>query len=262
MDALGAGVMNTLPPCYRCGSQPCTCADGITLYHGDCREVLPLLEKGSVGALLTDPPYSSGGMFRGDRTAATKTKYVQTGTIAKRSGWTGDTMDQHAFFAWASLWMSEVRRIARNGASLMVFTDWRQLPVVTDAIQAAGWIWRGIATWWKPGIRMQRARFSSSAEFIAWGSLGKWLDHDGAPQNVLSCAPPKNKEHIAEKPIRVVRWALEIAPPDAVVLDTFAGSGTTGRACKDLGRKAILIEIEEKYCDIAARRLEQEVLFP
>ena len=55
-------------------------------------------------------------------------------------------------------------------------------------------------------------------------------------------------------------WLVGLAPP-GTVLDPFAGSGTTGRACKDLGRKCIMVEIEEKYCEIAANRLRQEVLF-
>jgi DNA modification methylase len=58
-----------------------------------------------------------------------------------------------------------------------------------------------------------------------------------------------------------MRWCLSQAGGNGLVLDPFAGSGTTGRACKDLGRKAILIEIEEKYVKITARRLQQNVLF-
>jgi len=108
---------------------------------------------------------------------------------------------------------------------------------------------------------MQRARFSSSAEFVVWGTAGKWIDHDGAPQNVFACAPVREKEHVAEKPEEVLQWVLSIVAPASTILDPFAGSGTTGRAAKDLGRKCIMVEIEEKYCDIIVERLRQEVLF-
>ena len=258
--------MKELPPCYRC-RQPvtprgeCGCKDGICLIWADCRDVLPLLEPGSVGGIVTDPPYSSGGMFRGDRQASVTDKYVQSGTFAKRTGWTGDTMDQHAFFAWASLWLTQGRLACADGSPVAVFSDWRQVPVVSDAVQAAGWLWRGLACWHKPGIRMQRARFSGSAEYIVWGTSGKWLDHDGAVQNVYACAPVGEKEHVAEKPLDVLKWVLSIVHPEGTVCDPFAGTGTTGRACKDLGRKCIMVEIEEKYCKIAANRLRQEVLF-
>ena len=66
--------------------------------------------------------------------------------------------------------------------------------------------------------------------------------------------------HPSEKPIALMRWCIELYPDAQTILDPFMGSGTTLRAAKDLGRKAIGIEIEEKYCEIAANRLRQEVL--
>jgi DNA modification methylase len=69
-----------------------------------------------------------------------------------------------------------------------------------------------------------------------------------------------DKGHPCEKPVELLTWCLGLVPEAQTVLDPFAGSGTTGRAAKDLGRKAVLIEREEKYCEIAARRMGQEVL--
>jgi DNA modification methylase len=66
--------------------------------------------------------------------------------------------------------------------------------------------------------------------------------------------------HPTQKPVDVIAWAIVLAPKSESILDPFMGSGTTLRAAKDLGRKAIGIEIEEKYCEIAVRRLAQEVL--
>lgn len=234
--------------------------DGITIYHGDCREILLSLTLDSVDAVVTDPPYSSGGMFRGDRQQSTLAKYVTTGAMYCPGQFTGDTMDQRSFFAWSSWWMAVCRRLAKDGSSIAVFTDWRQLPVTTDAIQASGWIWRGIATWHKPGIRMQRGRFSSSAEFLAWGTKGKWSDHDGAPQNVYQCSPVMDKTHIAEKPTDVMQWILSIVLPGGIVLDPFMGVGSTLCAAKATNRRAVGMDIEERYCEIAAKRLAQGVL--
>jgi DNA modification methylase len=70
-----------------------------------------------------------------------------------------------------------------------------------------------------------------------------------------------NSGHPTEKPISLIRWCLSMAPTAQTVLDPFAGSGTTGVACKLEGRKAILIEANERYCEIAAERLRQGVLF-
>jgi len=235
--------------------------DWATIYHGDCFEVIPHLE--GIGALMTDPPYSSGGQFRGDRMQSTLAKYVDTDSAdqARLTDFAGDTRDQRGFYAWASLWLMAIRNAASPGAPCVVFSDWRQLPVMTDAIQAGGWIWRGIATWHKPGIRMQRGRFSASAEYLLYGTNGAPLDHDGAPQNVFACPPMKGKrQHIAEKPVEVLRWAFQVVPPGMLVLDPFMGSGTTIRAGKDLGFRVVGIEAVESYCEIAANRLQQEVM--
>jgi len=235
----------------------------VKLYQGDCLEILPTLAAGSVDAVITDPPYSSGGMFRGDRAQKTVAKYVQTDSMDTfRIDFSGDNRDQRAYLAWCSLWLSACRAASHQGAVLCTFSDWRQIPILTDAIQSGGWIWRGLATWWKPGIRMQRGRFSSSAEYIIYGSLGVPNDGDESPQNVYKSSPVNgsDKEHIAEKPIDVVRWAISVTPPGCTILDPFMGSGTTGVACVQTGRNFIGIEIDPTYYAIAEKRIAQAQL--
>jgi site-specific DNA-methyltransferase (adenine-specific) len=233
----------------------------VTIYHGDCREIVPTL--GPVDAVVTDPPYSSGGQFRGDRAQKPSMKYVNTDNVLTcRQEFSGDNLDQRAFLSWAGMWLAQCHAIAKDGAVILCFTDWRQLPVMTDAIQHGGWVWRNIVTWWKPAVRMQRGRFSSSAEYVVYGSRGVPVEGERSPQNVLRCGSVlgDDKDHIAEKPVALLSELIGVTLPGAVILDPFAGSGTTGRAAKDLGRKATLIEREERYCEIAARRMAQEVL--
>ncbi len=110
---------------------------GLTIYHGDCLDVLPDLN--GIGAIVTDPPYSSGGAFRGDRVQGTLVKYVNSDTFAYRPEFAGDTRDQRSFAAWCALWLNAARYAAIVGAPVASFSDWRQLPTMTDAIQAAGW---------------------------------------------------------------------------------------------------------------------------
>ena len=69
-----------------------------------------------------------------------------------------------------------------------------------------------------------------------------------------------DRDHPTQKPIALMKWCMGFVPDAQTILDPFMGSGTTLRAAKDLGRKCIGIEIEEKYCEIAVRRLNQEVL--
>lgn len=230
------------------------------IYHGNALEVLATLPKLDVQAVVTDPPYSSGGQFRGDRMRSTVEKYVNSSTQPYRPDFAGDTRDQRAFFAWATLWLAFAYGHAASGAHALVFSDWRQLPTTSDALQAGGWIWRGIGTWWKPGIRMQRGGFSQSAEYIVWGTAGAWnREHDHAPQNVIRHPALRDKVHIAEKPLPVMDALVRFAPPGGLVLDPFAGSGSTLVAAKRSGRLAIGIEIDEQHCEAAADRIRQEL---
>jgi len=130
-----------------------------------------------------------------------------------------------------------------------------------DAIQAAGWTWRNIGTWWKPGCRMQKGRFSSSAEYVVYGTNGPASDGVCSPQNVIREAATQNKSHIAEKPLAVMSWVLGLVPDGATVLDPFMGSGSTLEAAKLVGMQAVGIEVDERYCEIAAKRLSQGILF-
>ena len=233
---------------------------GITIYHGDALDVLPALS--GIAGIVTDPPYSSGGQFRGDRMGNTLSKYVNndSGLQDRLNDFSGDNRDQRSFFAWATLWMNAARYASIPGAAFVSFIDWRQLPTLTDAVQAGGWVWRGLATWHKPGIRMQRGMFSGSAEYCVFATNGPKLDHDGAPQNVYACQPEGDKEHIAQKPLPVMQWVMGVVPPGGVIVDPFMGSGTTLRAAKNLGRDVIGIEVNEAYCEIAAKRMAQGVL--
>ena len=232
--------------------------DSCTIYHGDSFDLLHDLS--GVGAVVTDPPYSSGGAFRGDRAQQTTTKYVNSDTAAYRPEFAGDNRDQRSFLAWATMWLNAARQASEPGAVLASFIDWRQLPTLSDAVQAGGWVWRNVGTWWKPGCRMQKGRFSASAEYVIYATNGPVEDGQGSPQNVFACAVDSERDHIAQKPDEVMRWVLQVVPAGALVLDPFMGSGSTLRAAKDLGHKSIGIDVDERYCEIAANRLAQEVL--
>ena len=233
------------------------------IYNADCLTVLPHLT--GVDALICDPPYSSGGQFRGDRTQKTSAKYVNTDTETTcRVEFSGDNRDQRAFLAWAAVWFSYSLQAARAGAVACVFTDWRQLPTTTDAVQAGGWVWRNLVTWWKPGVRMQRGRFSSSAEYVVYASHGVPMDGEKSPQNVLKWngISGDDKVHIAEKPVELLAEILGVTIPDAVCLDPFMGSGTTGVACVRTGRRFVGIELDPHSCAIARERMERELAQP
>ena len=231
-----------------------------TLYLGDSLEILPTLPK--VDALITDPPYSSGGMVRGDRMIRTRDKYQTSGDlVTEHPEFTGDNRDQRGFHAWAALWLMHALSITKPGGVAALFSDWRQLPTMTDALQSGGWVWRGVVPWDKVNARPMPNRFRAQCEFVAWGTNGpRDFSTDGADYHpgILTEKPPANdqREHSTQKPVGIMSVLCKIAPAGGVVLDPFMGSGTTGVGALNVDRLFIGIEKEPRYFDIACRRIE------
>jgi site-specific DNA-methyltransferase (adenine-specific) len=228
--------------------------------HGDALELLQELPEGSIDALITDPPYSSGGMFRGDRaTNDVRTKYVQTDSKSGKELplFGGDSRDQRGWLMWCSLWLGAALRAAKPGAVGGLFCDWRQLPTASDALQCGGWVWRGVVAWHKPAARPVQGRFVNACEFFVWGTNGPRTLEGSPLPGFITCNSPRgeDREHITEKPLELMRHLVRIAPPDGLVVDPFAGSGTTGAACLAEGRRFIGMEINPAFVALARRRI-------
>lgn len=249
--------------CYRCGVvEGCECADGCTVICADSVELLTtgqLEHLPKFGAVVTDPPYSSGGMFRGDRAASTVTKYVFSGTKAQRSDFHGDNKDQLSFLAWSSLWLSRARSLCVDGASLCCWCDWRQVAATSSAVQAGGWVWRNLATWAKSNGRVNRGRFGSSCEHVVHASNGPCIEGQRSPRSWFLAPRVPKKQHIAEKPLSVMHWLLGVCPTGGPVFDPFAGSGSTLVACKEGGFPCVGIELSAADCDTICERLDRAI---
>ncbi len=222
----------SLPNCYRCGCQPCECKDGITLYCADCRDVLPLLPK--VALCLTDPPYgidhTSGGGTRG------KWAYVKhQGVKIAGDAAPFDPSPMLALGVPFIMW----------GANFC-----------SDKLPGCGWL-----VWDKrPGIEgMEFNRSDSELAAFSGSKTVKTFRH--LWHGLCRATEVGVHLHPTQKPLALMRWCIELSKTTGLILDPYVGSGTTLRAAKDLGRKAIGIEIELKYVEIAAERLRQEVLF-
>lgn len=238
-------------------------ADGVTLYLGDVLAVLPSLPTGSVDAVIADPPYSSGGVTTAERKQSTRVKYV-TGRLGdiiyERPDFPGDRRDQRGWAHWMALWLGEALRVTKPGGSVLIFTDWRQLPAASDALQAAGWTWRGIVTWVKPRSRSRPTRggFWGQAEYVLWGVNGSLRrDHDVYLPGVIEAAAPRGAErlHQTEKPVELLRTLVRVCPAGGMVLDPFAGSGSAGVAARLEGRAVVAVELAEYYAAMARDRL-------
>ncbi|WP_127088319.1 DNA-methyltransferase [Aquabacter cavernae] len=228
-----------------------------TLYLADALDVLPTLEAGSFAGILTDPPYSSGGAFRGDRSAPTSAKYQSSQHRGIYPEFAGDTRDQRSYFAWSTLWLSRARALTAPGGIVCTFSDWRQLPTTTDAVQAAGWVWRGVVPWDKTERgRPQLGRYRAQAEYVVWGTNGaRPLSGPTAP-GVFRMPIPQQKHHIAGKPVDLMEGLLG-PMGGGPILDPFMGSGTVGVACVARGQDYVGIEMTEAYFEIACQRMQE-----
>jgi site-specific DNA-methyltransferase (adenine-specific) len=224
--------------------------------------VLRALPSASVDAIICDPPYSSGGAFRGDRMADTNAKYVQSEREGRRPDFAGDNRDQRSFEYWCALWLAECLRIAKPGSVAAVFTDWRQLPSTTDALQAGGWVWRGIVPWDKTeGSRPQMGRPRSQCEYVVWGSagaLGERKEVGVLPGLITAMMRADERLHIAGKPVEVMAEIARLCIPGGVILDPFCGSASTGvgalrRRCRFIG-----VEVDAHWARLAAERMTAE----
>lgn len=218
--------------------------DAVTIYHGDALDILPHLS--SVDLVIADPPYTFG-------LASTHADSTKAG------GW-GDLMNGAR---WYADWLRECSRLTtvKQGA-VWVFNSWRSFPVLARAASLTQWPIESLLVWDKCWIGPGGQRgLRPSYELVALFAQPSFqLPNRGLPDIWQSPASSqKETEHPATKPLdlitRLVRESCS-----GLTLDPFMGSGTTLRAAKDLGRKAIGIEIEERYCEIAAKRMAQGVL--
>jgi len=232
----------------------------ITIYHGDCREILPALAGSSVRCVLTDPPYSdhthnsartnkrtptgvsgfaqralSGGqrVFGSIDLPALSAVFAECGRVS--SGWLVSTVD--IVHAAALIVGHEIPglRLIRTG----VWVKTNPMPSISGDRPGQGW--EAIAFLHRTDVR---------PSWNGGGRSGNWI-----------LPTVRDAGHPTSKPLDMARdWVNLFSDEGDMVLDPFAGSGTTLVAAKSEGRTAIGIEIEERYCEIAAQRLSQEVL--
>lgn len=232
---------------------------GAEIIRGDLLKILPTMPDNLFGGIITDPPYASGAADQNARQKSTATKYSSLKAENPFPDFEGDSKDQRSWTNWMTEWLTEARRVCVPGAPICMFIDWRQLPAMTDALQWAGWTWRGVLAWDKINSRPQRGRFRQQAEFVVWGSNGAMPLGRDAPvlPGVFRQSMPSHSKriHQTEKPIEVMREMIQIVEPGEIILDPFAGSGTTIQAAQLEGYPAVGIELSAHYAKASAERL-------
>jgi site-specific DNA-methyltransferase (adenine-specific) len=258
--------------------------DTVTIYHGNCLDIGPLLEQASVAAVVTSPPYA-------------QQRSAQYGGI-----------DELDYPLWTLSWMSHIRDAFKPRASVLInIREHVSGGTISDYVQRTRMVLRGAdwqeideLLWIKPdgppvghlgrprrswerllwfsstsdpacypsanGRRSSRIGFAGSAASQSWATKSADI-RDGIARSPDYCVVsvrerPDGLDHPAVMPGAVAFWAMNLVTQETeVVLDPFMGSGSTVVAAKYGGRRAIGIEIEERYCEIAAQRCAQEVLF-
>jgi len=235
---------------------------GTSIVHGDTLQILKTFPDALFGGIITDPPYASGAADQNARQKPTAQKYSSFKEGNPFPDFEGDAKDQRSWTHWMTEWLIDARRCSKPGAPVCLFIDWRQLPSLTDALQWAGWIWRGVLVWDKTNSRPQRGRFRQQAEFIVWGSNGPMPADRDAPvltgvfRQAMPAAP--KRIHQTEKPLEVMRELIRIVEPGGIICDPFAGAGTTVLAAKLEGYAAVGIELSDYYAAAAAKRVEED----
>jgi site-specific DNA-methyltransferase (adenine-specific) len=239
---------------------------GARIIRGDSLQVIRSFPDALFGGIVTDPPYASGASDQNARQKSTAQKYSSAKQNCALPDFEGDSKDQRSWTHWMAEWLSEARRCSKDGAPICLFIDWRQLPNLTDALQWAGWLWRGVLVWDKTNSRPQRGRFRQQAEFVVWGSNGHLPSDRNAPvlpgvfRQSMPAAP--KRIHQTEKPLEVMRDIVKIVEPGEIILDPFAGAGTTVLAAKLEGYPAVGIELSDYYANAAAKRVEETDALP
>jgi len=223
-------------------------SDGVTLWRGDCLEYMRTMPDGCVDAVITDPPYgisyqSARRIDRADRFAVI-----------------------HGDDALAFEWARECERIARDPAALFAFCRWDVQQAFFEGI-AKDWRIKSQVVWDRGvhGLGDLNGQYAPCHD-VAWFAVkGKWTFPNGRPRSVyrVDRLPANELQHPTQKPLPLMKVIInDLTQPGATVFDPFMGSGTTGVACMQTGRKFIGCEIDAAYFAIAEKRIREAQMQP
>lgn len=247
--------------------------DGIQLFLGDCREVLPQMEDASVDFIFTDPPYGHNNNNNGDlihrrEPALGRLPGGENPPLARpicNDGEEANELIRWSFYEWKRLLRAEgccCCCCCCGGGPDPQFARWSLW--MDEALS-----FKQMVVWDKGPIGMGW-HYRRSYETVLVGHKGarcRWYDTSDHIENIIRHIPkiiPQAKDHPTPKPPALVEWFMLLHTQRGdVILDPFAGHGTTLRVAKDLGRRAVGVEIDEEFCEVTAKRLSQKVLqFP
>ena len=233
----------------------------ITIYHGDCLEIMPQLEP--VDLVLTDPPYgiTSNNWDKFEVTLSAFDLLIGSCPLVctSQNPASAELICMYRkYFKWSDIWeKSQTRGFLsckimplRKHEDILIFSDGK-IPYYPQITKKPDKNIRPVS------ISGPSSNYGSFKGHIQQRTIG--IDEQ-YPTSIFFCENSQNGYHPNEKPLKLIDYLMKTySNRNDLILDPFMGSGTTLVAAKELGRKAIGIEIEEKYCEIAVDRLRQEV---
>lgn len=222
--------------------------ESVTLYHGDALDAMESMPPASVAHVVTDPPY-----------------ILQAGSSLQRGSKTGGWADMMNASHWYAAWYRLASTATRHDSSVWTFGNWRSLPVMMRAAIDADISTASLLVWdkdWIGPAGPQQLRSQHEVCLVLAKPGFKQPDRSQGDVLRVKASSHKPTGHPAEKPLALLSRVVELtgANEGDVILDPFAGSGTTAVAAKRMGLRCVLIEAEERWCEIAATRLSQGVL--
>ena len=243
----------------------------IDIQHGDCVGLMAVLAPGSIKTIFADPPYNTGN--KKDKTVA----YDQNKDF-QRKHWTNfhaewDTIDR--YYAWSLRWLRAAYRVLDDGGSLWVCGSFHSIPESALALRKAGFWTIQWVSWCIPNAfpHLAGKQMGNANQTLIWARKGKrhFYDYERAKLYTTrgtnlrdywiipnDCSAGRLWKHPSKKPVNLVLRALDISTPKAagaLVLDPFAGSGTTGLAAQQLGLDCVLMDSSAEYIALMNRRI-------
>lgn len=207
--------------------------------HGDCLEVMKCLPDESVDMVLTDPPY--GMKFQSNHRKEKYSKIIGDNSLE-----------------WIDEFVKQSYRIAKNNTAHYIFCSFHNIDIFKQSFQKYFTV-KNILVWEKNNTSMGdlKADFAPKVEFILFLQKGRRLINGKRDANIFKFSRTGNKLHPTEKPVDMFEYMLlKFSDINGIIIDPFAGSGTTGVACINKNRNYILIEKEQEYIDIINKRLQ------
>lgn len=222
-----------------------------SLNNSESLSLMKEMKVNSIDAIITDPPYN----------ISRDNNFTTMGRAGIDFGeWDKD-------FDLTS-WIKVAEPLLKKGGNIVIFNDWKNMTNITQSLEDNGFEVKDLIRWKKTNAmpRNRDRRFITDYEVAVWGVKkgGKWTfnrlsDTYEIPEIIGGLTPKSEKVdggHPTQKPVYVMRWLIErLTNKGDVVLDPFMGCGTTGVACKELNREFIGIELDEKYYNIAYKRI-------